>query len=291
MNRIPFIFMIFLVFHHDAPLSCASDFLDRMSKKSLAELIDDLHDDDVRFNAIHAWRELLLRRGPEKIAPLEKALDSEDWQQRQIAADILRNADIHGRVDDYQPPDRLIEATVEALRHDLLPGWFSGEGQVLLYNATEAMRYLLFHPQLGTGLLEKALNSEDRQQRFLAAFVLGATGRSAQIERITEILIPHLKHDSLRLNACMATHALYGLGESVIPYLSDYRDSPDEQQRAAVRLIFMDLKSPPQTKEELLSRRKHHNLSTVKPDPAFQLWRKIPYTDLVPSGIVGKARF
>ncbi|MBN2327791.1 MAG: hypothetical protein JXR73_11615 [Candidatus Omnitrophica bacterium] len=285
MKRILQILTAFSLFLSCAPSSHASDFQDKMARKSLAELIVDLHDDDIRFNAIHAWQELIFRRGPEKTAPLEKALDSKDWQQRQIAADILRH------IDGYQPTDRLIEATVEGLRDDKLPGWFSGEGQILLYNATEGMRYLLLHPTLGAKPLEKALNSDEKQQRFLAAFVLGATGRSAQIEKMAQILIPHLKHDDTRLNACMAAHALYKSGEAVIPFLSAYRDSPDEQQRAAVRLILMDLKSPPKTKAELLARRKFHDLSPTKPDPAFQLWSEDRFSNMVPAGIVGKPLF
>jgi hypothetical protein len=259
-------------------------------KKHPEDLIADLRSDAIRWNAHCALAAILyytsdeFRYNQKLYAALENALDSDDWQQRQIAADILRNS------KDYQPTDRLVEVTVEGSRDDDLPGWFLGEGKmILLFNATEGMRYLLKHPKVGTPFLEAALESDELQQRFLAAFILGATGRAAKVERTVEILLPHLKNDSVRLNACLATHALYHLGKAAVPLLTPYRDGEDEQLRSAIRLILLDLESPPQTAGELLNRKKLHNLSPKKPDPAVKLWDDFIDIGWFPSGLVGKS--
>lgn len=227
------------------------------------QLVEYLHSDDIRGNAVAAMNELWKRRGDGLVAALEPALESKDWQQRQMAAEILRG------IETYTPTNRLLEVTVEGLRDDGLPFDENGYG-VFAFNAFSGTRYLLKHPKEGTDILVKMLESDDSQQRFLAAYVLGATGRSGAIQRITEILIPHLRDDDVWGNACMAVYALYHRGPDVMPLLEPYLDSKDEQQRLAVRLVRMDLKSPPRTEEERLARRKVHTLSELHADPCVE---------------------
>lgn len=252
----------------------------KMAQKTLPQLMNDLRDDSIRFNAIHARDELKFHRGLEQIPYLEKALESDDCQQRQIAASLLRS------IDEFNATERLIQETVAGLQNDKLPGRFD----IFVFNATEGVRFFLQHPTVGTDELESALDSDDFQQRFLAAFILGATGRAEKILRIAEILIPHLKNDAIQLNACMATHALCQAGKNVTPFLAPIRDSEDAQQRAAARLILLDLESPPKTKGQFLARKQHHNLSLFRSDPAISLWKE-PYFDIrIPYGIVEKSR-
>jgi len=253
---------------------------------SSEKLVEFLRADGIRGNAVAAMNELWNRRDSSAdhlnghpvmglivdelwtrnsgiTAALETALDSPDWQQRQMAAEILRG------VETFAPTDRLLEVTMEGLRDDGLPFDEKGFG-VFVFNAFSGTRYLLKHPQAGTEILIKALESDDSQQRFLAAYVLGATGRGEAMQRIAEILMPHLQNDDVWGNACMAVYALYHLGPDVTPFLEPYRDSTDEQQRQAVQLVRMDLDTPPRTEEERLARRKFHTLSELHPDPCVE---------------------
>ena len=253
---------------------------------SAEKLVENLRADAVRGNAVAALNELWKRResGTDRpagqpvtdhivedlwkrnsglTAALEAALDSTDWQQRQMAAEILRG------IETFMPTNRLLEVTVEGLRDDALPFDENGAG-VFVFNAFSGTQYLLQHPREGTEILITALESDDSQQRFLAAYVLGATGRGNATQRITEILLPHLQDDDVWGNACMAVYALYHLGPDVLPFLEPYRDSKDEQQRQAVQLVRMDLENPPRTEEERLVRRKVHTLSELHPDPCVE---------------------
>ncbi len=245
----------------------------------LDSLIEDLRDDDVRWNAIAAIEAIRyyasdeFKRNPNLISALEEALDSEDWQQRQMAAYLLRTT-----IKDYEPTPRLLEVTVEGLRDDHLPreyeiedGKYRTKRCVFLFNAAEGVRYLLENENMGTEALEAALDSDDAQQRFLAAYVLGATGRKNKLERIAEILLPHLEHDNIPRNACLATYALYHLGDEVIPILKEYEEAEDKQKREAIQLILYDLNSPPKTREQRLHRAEMHSLSYVFADPCVHM--------------------
>lgn len=235
--------------------------------KTLSEIISDLRSDDVRWNAVLALNDLIWHRGPEKVPLLEEALDSDDWQQRQLAAEALR------LVRDHHPSERLCEVTVEGLKDDDLPGLYDPKGCVFAFNAASGVRYLLAHARSGTPYLEAALDSDDPQQRYLSAYVLGATGRYEQVEKIVKILIPHLKNDNVFENACMAAYALCHLGKPALAYLRPHVNAPDEQQRSAVKLIVKDIESPPETRADLVSRKRLHNLSSSIYDPAVQQHR------------------
>ena len=82
----------------------------------LDELVAALAEDRTLWNASRAidrLRELL----PIGTSHLERALDSHDQQQRHFAAYLLR-----WRTESHSP--RLCEVTVEALRRDLIPGYY-----------------------------------------------------------------------------------------------------------------------------------------------------------------------
>lgn len=225
-------------------------------------LVGYLHSDGIRGNAIAAANELVNRKVERKIPLLEEALQSHDWQQRQMAAELLR------RTDEYPPTDRLIEVTVEGLRDDEFPVDDQGY-TIFLFNAYFGTRYLIKHPNEGTKYLEDSLESDDAQQRFLAAYILASTERGEDKQKIAEILLPHLHDDNIPGNAIMSVYALYHLGAEIIPLLQMREDSTDHQERAAIIYLLNNLKNPPKDhqKNELYTELQIPEITTIIPHP------------------------
>lgn len=118
-------------------------------------------------------------------------------------------------------------------------------------DAKDTAKYLIAHPTLATRELESSLDSTDSQRRWLAAIILGSTGRARRVERLAQILIPQLGAGGADW---MAGHALEGLGQAARPYLERHRNGPDPSLRANVALILEDLKHPPKTRHDLCMR-------------------------------------
>ncbi|MCE5228347.1 HEAT repeat domain-containing protein [bacterium] len=220
----------------------------RPSPAMIDHLILQLHADGVTNNAQEAVHELDRLRSPMVIRKLEQALDSDDRQQRLWAADALPAP------HEYPggPPPRLIAVLLENLDdeyHLESGGWLDDWRS--LDNAKGTAKYLIDHPKLATHELEVSLDSGDPQRRWLAAIILGSTGRTRRIGRITEILIPQLRVGG---HEWMAGHALEGLGKPVRPYLERYRNDPDPTLRRNVEVILADLKRPPKTRHDLYMR-------------------------------------
>lgn len=236
-------------------------------------LIQWLHSDAIRGNAIAAANELAQRTDESKVALLEKALVSPDWQQRQLSADLLRMN------KEYKPSERLIEVTIEALQDDNFPT-NQQSYVVFLFNAFQSTRYLLDHPMTGTDQLEEAIGSDDAQQKFLAAYILAATNRGMNRRALAEILLPHLKHNEREGDACMAVHALYRLGSDIFPLLQPLAASDDTQESAAVRFLLDYLQHPPESEVDRLNRLQIPQLSPLHPDPVQErvnqmlLWKE-----------------
>ena len=140
--------------------------LDEDERASLLPLlIADLRADDQHWNAGAAAavieREVRAGRKPSMKARLHEALKSDDWQQRQYAAEILRELD-EGLSGD------LLDVTIEGLRRDAefvssgLPTRNASECAAALRSAIETVR-----PEL-----HRALTSDDAQERVLAAMLL-----------------------------------------------------------------------------------------------------------------------
>jgi hypothetical protein len=233
---------------------------------SIARLIADLADDDVPWNAHHAmWR--LQEIGTAAEGQLEAALLSHDWQQRQIAAHCLRG------LEDYEPSDRLLEVTVEGLRDDDLPAE-TREGRRVAYtyvfNAKYGMRYLLEHVRRAEPLLLDGLRSDDEQQRFLCAFILGYAGFSSGIPEGAPVLLAQLRDNDITDDAIMGAAALYRFGPEVMPHLLAALSEADDQQARLINLILLDLTDPPQTKQELWARKKLHDVTEIYYDPVVE---------------------
>jgi hypothetical protein len=86
-----------------------------LSNREIDESVEALRDDDERWNAIHALGRLAGTSDVRITAALERALDSGDFQQRQLAAYALYSDPNVGRTE------RLAAVAVEALADDALP--------------------------------------------------------------------------------------------------------------------------------------------------------------------------
>lgn len=237
-------------------------------------LVNDLRSDKVRFNA-HAAIARLRDIGEPAVAALEAALDSRDYQQRQLAAHVLR------RIDGHQPSNDMIGVTVEGLQHDTMPcGHLAQQPGGLrwdetldrsynyVFNATDGTRFLLQHAQLGEPYLIDGLNSADLQQRFLCAFILGYSGRTAATKQVAAVLLPHLRDNDIAGDARLATPALYRLGPPVLPDLYRALDDADDQQRNLIELIIYDITCPPANDNDLYERRDFNSITELCHDPA-----------------------
>ncbi|MBN1477188.1 hypothetical protein JXA47_10575 [Candidatus Sumerlaeota bacterium] len=210
----------------------------------------------------HLW-DLGYPLPPYAVQGLERALDSDDHLQRQLAALTLVN---HVDHTEATPSDRLCEVLVEGLRDD-----------DLVFNAHDSLDFLLRNRDLGTGALEAALDSNDTQQRFLAAYILGATGRGERLDDLAEILIPNLREDDVMGNALMACYALCHLGEAIVPHLTPHMEATDPQLQAGALLVLRDILEPPRTLSDLEERRQYHAITQDFADPAWQRIIHVPW--------------
>jgi hypothetical protein len=237
-----------------------------VDQATIARLIADLADDDVRWNAHRAmWR--LRKIGSAAEEQLEAALFSHDWQQRQIAAHCLRG------LEGYEPSDRMLEVTVEGLRDDDLPS----EGRrdhrgayTYVFNAKSGTEYLLGHAEAAGPFLLDGLRSDDAQQRFLSAFILGHAGLTSGLPEGAPILLEHLRDNDIGGDAIMSAAALYRFGPDVMPHLLAALPDADAQQAQLVNLILLDLTDPPENEQELRARKSMQNVTSVCYDPVLE---------------------
>jgi hypothetical protein len=221
-----------------------------LDPRTIDRLVADLLDDHVPGNATAA-RAQLTRAGAQVAPALERALASTDRQQRVLAALILWEL-------PREPSLPLLEFTVgETRRGSDLTG--------------AAVRWLLEHEPSARRLLTAGVGSEDAQQRFLCAFLLGRAGRRDALGRTCWTLIEHLGDNEIRGDALMAAHALWRLGEPVLPFVRAARPGADRQAGGLLDLVELDIHAPPGTRQELARRRARHDVTGVYDDPVVQL--------------------
>lgn len=235
-----------------------------LTASQIGRFIDDLRDDNVRFNAMEAMS-VLGSVGPAAWPALEAALDSDDWQQRQLAAHLLR------RLRPGLATDRMLAVTMEGLADDRLPfgrweGQWGGDPQggdpgdrpawmPMVSNASGGIRWLMRHARDGEAKAEAALirglHSRDYQTRFLCAAALGYEGRTAHTTEIVRVLGPHLRDNRVRGDAVLACQALLGLGKPAVGPLRGLLVGADAQQTRLIRLLTRFIEHPPATAVEL----------------------------------------
>ena len=205
--------------------------------------IADLRDDDRPYNATHAWWELC-EAGCAAVPYLEEAVRSDDLQQRQVAAQILRSC-----CPEYEPSDRMLAVTAELLQrsnclYDLrFMAWPSSAFGYLRANSNAARRV--------EAQLRANLEGSDRQARLLSALLLAEHRHREMTPVLAPLLVPHLADNRLMNDGGLAAHALFQLGEGVRPYVEPLLESDDAQQADLARLIIHQLDHPEDTKATL----------------------------------------
>lgn len=237
---------------------------------TLPDAVADLRHDAVRWNAIRAMDYLRKHRSAARPL-LERVLDSPDHQQRQLAASLLRG------VAAYRPTTRMLAVTIEGLRDDVLPlgkrpgeirRTGTGDG-----NATSGVRWFLrdrARIRAAAGQLRAALDADDGQQRFLAAYLLGIGGRTAAAEEIFVVLAPHLCDNAISGDANMAAAAIHGLGPVIIPALRARLPFADRQEADLLRLVLHHLAGADDPDAALLPASRRRTITTRVHDPVLQ---------------------
>lgn len=93
--------------------------------------------------------------------------------------------------------------------------------------------------------LQRALESEDGQQRRLAALMLASLPGATMTDAVIEACVESLGHDDVAWNATDASSALLELGEPAIPALQRALGGGDEQLRRHAAYILRSLDAPP----------------------------------------------
>lgn len=201
--------------------------------------IENLRDDDVPYNALRAQAELC-EVGCQALPVLEKALWSDDYQTRHVAAWILRHC-----CTDYEPTPRLLDITADQLN------WFEyPEDMYWLTTPSDAYHWLRDSTQAVQqikGRLIRNLQSDDRQERVLSALLLAEHGETSWSSVLAPILIPHLADNNIPSDGGLAAYALGKLGESARVYITPLLQSEDAQQADLARLILHELDHPGDT--------------------------------------------
>jgi LysM repeat protein len=172
------------------------------AKPDVEKLILDLRDDDIPYNADWAIYKLseLLPDDEETVSRLIEALDSDDWQQRQIAGYILARWATH---TDLSGNRQFLKVMVEALcgNHPLSS----------MYGQYGAEAFLCGQGDRAVDLLHNALTSDNERQRTYAAFILTV---SMNVHGGNELLIAET------LNDPAAERYLYGYRQAVLTMCS-----------------------------------------------------------------------
>ena len=227
------------------------------------ELIAALKSDAVRWNAGDALRTLWFMESPPK-RQLQKALYSTDYQQRQAAADVLR----------YRFPlettDQLLKVSIEGLRDDRFPRNRKDHTYTYIFNASRGAVFLAKHAHAAREQLIRHLSSDDLQQRFLCAYALAMNGIQEDLGKTASVLLPHLRDNKIRKDACLASAALFRLGPGVKPQLLKALPAADTQQRALIELIILNLKEEPIELRDFYHRKTLQSISVTMHDPVYE---------------------
>ncbi|RMH04193.1 MAG: hypothetical protein D6702_03675 [Planctomycetota bacterium] len=259
------------------PAQLRRSWQERCARMRPAELIDQLRDDDRRWNAESAVDELRHRLAAEAelgaSGPTARALlsvlDSTDRQQRDMAAALAMEhlTELRRRTGIWPWPLAQVRRLQRIAVEHLGGAWTWWPG----YAVGRAWEFLSLDPATAEADLVEALDGSPGDERtFMAAAILGRAGFSAYVDRIAPILIPHLRDNQDRSDGILALPALYRLGPAVLPWLEAALPGADEQQRKCIELLRLDLESPPRTPADFARRWRLNRISWKVPDPAVE---------------------
>ncbi len=225
-------------------------------------LLSELKDDDIAWNAQAAWTALLAMPQCISIPALEQALEAPDYQERQLAAVILRS------MDGYWPSDACLRVTVEGLRDDSFPHDRRTGRTTFISNAYGGFEYLCQFAGDAAPHLASGLRSPDAQQRFLSAVVVGYSAAGAVskpstqgpwdppaatstrplpaelIDEAIPVLVRALAENSIDDDAKQASAALVRMGGRAVAALEEASLASDPQQRRLAALILRRIALP-----------------------------------------------
>lgn len=274
------------------PLTPINNTIDYDHTYTPAELIEQLRDDDIRHN-LRSAKSALLTHPDLTPEILYDALEHEDWQVRQVICKIIWNRgsdrevwtprskpgeDWAGVDKHFYPADPaytitedLISVTIEGLKNDTTPIDRPRRRGLVYYNASFGVSKLIPIAHEWRHHIERAMYSDDPQQRFLAAYILGRAGVDLSVRKASEILLPHLRDNKIHEDAKWAVHALGGFGPPILPLLREALEDADEQQRSLIQLLMTNLLDPPMTESQLRDRARYNTITSTVHDPAAQL--------------------
>jgi hypothetical protein len=252
--------------HDVPPIEPVNNTIEYDHTYTPAELIEQLRDDDIRGNLLNAQSALFTH--PD-LTPefLYNALNNEDWQIRQVVCQFIWNQSSDQR---FVITENLVRVTIEGLKDDTTPFDRARHRGLVYFNASFGVGKLIPIARDWSHLLVPILESDDGQQQFLAAYILARGGVYESVERISEILLPHLRDNTIREDAKFAVYALGGMGPELLPYLKDALITADAQQRDLVQLLIVDIMDPPITQSEIESRARYNTITQTVHDPAVQ---------------------
>jgi len=204
--------------------------------RPVRDLVADLRDDHVKWNAISAVRELE-NRGSAVASWLEPALLSKDSQQRHLAAYLL------GELGDVPCTQLLAELLVENLaewdetfsrrlegRHEA-----SFSNTTFIYHRRAALERLQSDDEmyrLAQSSLLLCVDSTDIGLREFACDVLAHHQCGDHLDRIVAVLVWHLRDNNIPGDAARSMQALKLYGEMAGPWLAAAAPGTDVQQQA-----------------------------------------------------------
>jgi hypothetical protein len=203
-------------------------------------LMRDLKDDGVANNADEAM-EWLRHYGKHVIPHAEAALESSDWQQRQLSACLLRG------LSDYPATAALLRATLEDP-----PG--GGSLQFMVSHGMyrwELDQYLVRHMNEAEPIVREVMRQGSDTMQWICARASLRDGRRSLMADAAPIIIRHLRDNDVRFDAGGAMSALRVCGPKIAPLLQPSLQSYDMQERQIAASVLRSFKDLPVTHELL----------------------------------------
>jgi len=217
----------------------------------LPALIAALRDDAVRGNAMHALGELIAADDDAVGAELERALDSDDEQQRALAACALA---LRGGSDPSPALARellalLTPAPGQRFRSITARPWIRSVGRANVDERRLAFDVLSGHPQLFAQVeveLEARLAGADPVLRFDAARIVLARPEARSRTAALDALLEHLADNDLDDDAALAMRLLGAQGRRALPNVHAALPGRDAQSASLLAhlLSYLDPRHP-----------------------------------------------